>query len=181
MFVLVTVLVGFYCLCHYVFPSAGALLIDNNLTDRQPSVTVTINKYCFEAFYIVTVRFGKSKESDIDSCDYRQTEKASLMPADGKEFHVNTTLIKLNDNDNEMYCFNATLEEVSCEFISAVQVILLCVLLLMSEYAPCSHRHSTNSHRGWPGPTCHSWHCSCCHCPHLWCDYWYHNCLPDLP
>ena len=106
---------------------------------------MTINIYCFEAFYIVTVRFGKSRESDTDSCDFRQTEKAGLMPADDKEFHVNTTLIKLNDN--EMYCFNATLEEVSCEFISAVQAILLCVLLFMSEYAPCSHQHSTNYHR----------------------------------
>ena len=69
MFVLVTVLVGFHCSFHCGFPSAGALLIENNLNDdRSPSVTVTISEYCFEAIYIFTVRFGKRKGSD--SCTF---------------------------------------------------------------------------------------------------------------
>ena len=66
-------------------------------------------------------------------------ENASLTPGEDKKFSVNTSLFE-NPNDNEVYC---TLEEISREFSSATQaIILFCIHVL---YAPCSHQHSTNT------------------------------------
>ena len=70
-------------------------------------------------------------------------ENTSLTPGEDKKFIVNTSLFE-NPSDNEVYCFNTTLEEISHEFSSAAQtlIILFCIHVV---YAPCSNWASTNT------------------------------------
>ena len=107
-------------------------------------MNVTVNKNCSGHSYKVTVQFGVRKVgSQGCSPDPKETTSVLLTPGSTMTFKVNTSSLMLM-KDYE-YCFNATLEEVPCEFTSFAQAAFYTCYLNMPHTATTKSPTSRDS------------------------------------
>ena len=93
--------------------AAMALLTDDNLDGGQPSVTVTVNENCSNAYmYSVSVSFGVREENgSTEDCVFKDVVTENIMPIDSETFQVNKTKVPLMDGQE--YCFDVSLQETT--------------------------------------------------------------------
>jgi hypothetical protein len=89
-----------------------ALLTDDNLDGGQPSVNVTVNENCSNAYiYSVSVSFGVRENGSTEDCVFKDVVTENIMPIDSETFQVNKTKVPLMDGQE--YCFDVSLQETT--------------------------------------------------------------------
>ena len=88
-------------------------MVENNLEEDQPSITLKVNENCTnDTAYDVTVSFGV-RENDTTGCDPKQCQSAAIFP--GNQIKFNATL---ELKQNHEYCFNDSLKKDPSKFVT---------------------------------------------------------------
>ena len=86
-----------------------ALLTEDNLDGVEPSVTVTVNENCSNAYsYEVSVSFGLREENSTEDCGITDVVTKLLTPGNSNLFKVNETKVPRQE-----YCFDVSFQDTT--------------------------------------------------------------------
>jgi hypothetical protein len=89
-----------------------ALQTDDNLDGNQPSVNVTVNENCSNAYiYSVSVSFGVRENGSTEDCVFKDVVTKILTPRNSNLFKVNEAKVPLMVSQE--YCFNVSLQDTT--------------------------------------------------------------------
>ena len=96
------------CFC----TAAMALQTDDNLDGNQPSVNVTVNENCSNAYiYSVSVSFGVREDGSTEDCVFKDVVTKILTPRNSNLFKVNEAKVPLMVSQE--YCFDVSFQDTT--------------------------------------------------------------------